>query len=142
MDDLHEWLGIPETLWNQFRHLAQDPQRPFRKAKRKGGRPRIPNRRAFGAILWILRSGGTWKHLPKHFCSARTAQRRLKEWDRARWLHVIFRGYLSCCVPEERLRWRAVIAAEQNRRIRWWAFQFQTVIWSYFPPWRDGKRIF
>jgi len=47
---------------------------------RVGGRPPIPPRAVFEALLWILRNGGPWKHLPKQFPSESTCRRRLREW--------------------------------------------------------------
>jgi transposase len=47
---------------------------------RAGGRPPIPPRAVLEALLWMLRNGGPWEHLPKHFPSESTCRRRLKIW--------------------------------------------------------------
>jgi len=45
-----------------------------------GGRPIVPPRAVLEALLWMLRNGGPWKDLPKHFASESTCRRRLREW--------------------------------------------------------------
>lgn len=47
---------------------------------RLGGRPPIPPRAVLEALLWMLRNGGPWNNLPKHFPSESTCRRRLKLW--------------------------------------------------------------
>lgn len=47
---------------------------------RLGGRPPIQPRAVLDALLWMLRNGGPWKNLPKHFPSESTCRRRLKKW--------------------------------------------------------------
>lgn len=46
----------------------------------KGGRPCVASRPCVEGILWTLRTGAPWKHLPKHFPSPATCWRRLKMW--------------------------------------------------------------
>jgi transposase len=47
---------------------------------RAGGRPPVPPRAVFEALLWMRRNGGPWKNLPKQFPSESTCRRRLREW--------------------------------------------------------------
>src|SRR3954451_2451839 len=48
----------------------------------RGGRPRVEDRVAFGAIVFVLFTGIAWRHLPRELgCSPATAHRRLKEWQ-------------------------------------------------------------
>ena len=47
---------------------------------RVGGRPPIPPRAVLEALLWMLRNGGPWDNLPKHFPSESTCRRRLNKW--------------------------------------------------------------
>jgi transposase len=50
----------------------------------RGGRPRVDDRVAFGAIMFVLVTGIAWRHLPAELgCSPATAHRRLQEWQRA-----------------------------------------------------------
>jgi transposase len=49
------------------------------------GRPRVPDRTAFGAILlFVLFTGIPWKQLPRELgCSGSTAHKRFQSWARA-----------------------------------------------------------
>jgi transposase len=47
---------------------------------RVGGRPPVPPRAAFEALLWLLRIGGRWQDLPDWAPSESTCRRRLKAW--------------------------------------------------------------
>jgi transposase len=114
MDD---WQGLTDEEWDRIQNLFPKFKKPFRKAKRKGGRPRASDRKAFEAILWKL-SGGTLERLPPRFGSRRTACRRVQLWfglgvlDRA-WGHYIRR------LDEPRLRlWAQALAA--NKRPPFW----------------------
>lgn len=53
---------------------------PWEPPHRPGGRPPIPPRPCFEALLWLLRNGGRWQDLPKPGPSKSTLQRRLAEW--------------------------------------------------------------
>ena len=70
---------LPDKLWD----LIQ-PQLPRPKKSRKGGRPRLDDRRAMIGILVVLRFAIPWKALPKELnCgSGSTCRRRLIEWQR------------------------------------------------------------
>jgi transposase len=48
------------------------------------GRPRVPDRVAFNAIVFVLVTGIAWRHLPRELgCSGVTAWRRLRDWQHA-----------------------------------------------------------
>lgn len=48
------------------------------------GRPRVPDRVAFNAIVFVLVTGIAWRHLPRELgCSGVTAWRRLRDWQQA-----------------------------------------------------------
>src|SRR3954453_17542162 len=48
------------------------------------GRPRVPDRVAFNAIVFVLVTGIAWRHVPRELgCSGVTAWRRLRDWQQA-----------------------------------------------------------
>jgi transposase len=48
------------------------------------GRPRVPDRVAFNAIVFVLVTGIAWRFLPQELgCSGVTAWRRLRDWQQA-----------------------------------------------------------
>lgn len=69
---------LTDEQWNLIADLFVEPP-----VGPKGGRPRVASRPCVEGILWILRTGAPWKHLPKHFPSPPTCWRRLKMWTEA-----------------------------------------------------------
>jgi transposase len=69
--------SVRDELWEAFRGVmpARPPQRT--------GRPRVDDRVAFNAVMYVLITGPAWQHLPREMgCSPATAHRRLQEWQR------------------------------------------------------------
>lgn len=71
---------IPDKLWNQM-----EPLLPPRKKHRFGGHnPRVPDRDAMNAILFVLRTGCQWNALNStNICTSSSAHRRFMEWTEA-----------------------------------------------------------
>lgn len=67
-----------ESLW-----LAVEPLLPEEPPKPKGGRPRMPDRQAFFAIFYLLRTGCQWNALPRSLGASSTVHDRFQEWQRA-----------------------------------------------------------
>ena len=69
---------VDDGLWELVEPLLPDrtPQRT--------GLPRVGDRTAFTAIVFVLVSGVPWRMVPRQIgCSGVTAWRRLREWQRA-----------------------------------------------------------
>lgn len=125
----YHWPGISEEVWAQVRkQLPRPPKTPRRKKDRKGGRPRASDRRSFGAILWMVRSGRQWRELPERFGSPRTALRRLASWSRSWRLEALFRAYLDAADDKEVLRWAEIFHANRTRR---WVFWLTELEYAY-----------
>lgn len=70
---------LSDELWARVEPLL--PDRP----PRRTGRPRVPDRAALTGILFVLKTGIPWEHLPQEMgCGAgMTCWRRLREWHEA-----------------------------------------------------------
>lgn len=66
---------LTDEQWDLIADLF--PDRPM---TRRGGRPRIRNRRCLEGVLWMLRSGARWQDLPERFPSPSTCWRRHRDW--------------------------------------------------------------
>jgi transposase len=73
---------LDDALWARLEPLLPKPRR---RARRRGGRPRVSERAALTGILFVLRGGLPWQMLPREMgCgSGSTCWRRLVEWERA-----------------------------------------------------------
>jgi len=73
-----QWVA--DGLWNEIAPLLPaEPPRP------KGGRPRVPDRKCLVGIVFVLRTGCAWNHLPAELgCGdGSTCWRRLRQWTEA-----------------------------------------------------------
>jgi transposase len=71
-------LHVDDGLW-----AVLEPLLPERVSQRIG-RPRVDDRIAFTAILFVLVTGVPWRVLPRELgCSGVTAWRRLRDWQAA-----------------------------------------------------------
>jgi transposase len=70
---------IPDALWLQMVRVLPPP-----KARKKEGRPRMDDRQAMTAILYVLRTGCQWKALPRSLGAASTVHDRFQTWREAR----------------------------------------------------------
>lgn len=73
---------VPDDLWNRVAPLLPPP--PERR-HRHAGRLRVPDRTALAGVLFVLRTGVTWRDVPAETvgCSGVTAWRRLRDWTEA-----------------------------------------------------------
>src|SRR5512136_2264832 len=70
---------VDDALWERIAPLLPpQPPRPH------GGRPRLSDRVALNGILFVLKTGIPWEHLPQHmgYGSGMTCWRRLRFWQR------------------------------------------------------------
>lgn len=67
---------VSDELWAKIEPLLPQPA-----ASEKGGRPRVEDRAAFDAILFVLRTGCAWNALnATAICSSSTAHSRFQMW--------------------------------------------------------------
>ncbi|WP_243457557.1 IS5 family transposase [Ottowia testudinis] len=74
-----------------------EPLLPAVKPCAKGGRPRLSDERALNGILFVLRTGTPWEHLPQElgFGSGMTCWRRLRDWQAAGVWHRLHLALLA-----------------------------------------------
>ena len=74
------WI-VSDGLWERIEPLLPKVERRLRFR----GRRRLPDRQALEGILFVLRTGIAWRHLPLElgFGSGSTCYRRLDEWQQA-----------------------------------------------------------
>jgi transposase len=65
-------------VWQRIQPLL-----PAARVKKRAGRPRMDDRRAMTAILYVLNTGCRWKSLPPHLGAPSTIHDRFQEWRRA-----------------------------------------------------------
>jgi len=73
----HPWQ-VSDALWERVEPLV--PPSPSRA---RGGRPRLPDRQVFAAIVYVLRTGIQWNALPRDLGSSSTVHARFQAWVRA-----------------------------------------------------------
>ena len=68
-----EEAGLTDAEWHRLAPVLP-PQKPAR------GRPRHDHRTVLGGILWVLRSGASWRAMPEEYGSWGTAYKRYRLW--------------------------------------------------------------
>jgi transposase len=66
---------LTDEQWDRI--VAYFPKHP---PSPKGGRPRVSDRECLEGILWMVRTGAGWQHIPVDLPSGSTCWRRLAEW--------------------------------------------------------------
>ena len=84
------------------------------------GRPRVSDRAAFTAIVFVPRTGVPWRLAPRQIgCSGVTAWRRLREWQRAGVWERLHRELLRRLNAAGRIDWsRGVVDSSHIRALR------------------------
>lgn len=69
-------LELSEERWAQISPLLP-PQRPAI------GRPAHDHRAILAGILWVIRTGSSWREVPEHFGPWQTVHTRYQRWKKA-----------------------------------------------------------
>ena len=93
---------VSDALW-----AAVEPLLPPAPPSPKGGRPRVPDRAALTGIVFVLKSGLPWEHLPQEMgCgSGMTCWRRLRAWQRAGVWQRLHETLLQRLADADRIDW-------------------------------------
>lgn len=83
--------GLTDSEWEQVKHLFDPPVRPGRPGK-------YPRRQMLDACVYVLRSGCSWRMLPKDFPSWQAVYKTFRRW--------LARGLFEAMYDELRKLWR------------------------------------
>jgi transposase len=104
-------------LWEIIEPLFPEPKK---RRKRYPGRKPIDNRRALCAILFVLKTGLPWEHLPLElgWGSGMTAWRRLHTWQKRGVWKRIHEALLAHLQGADQIDWsRAVVDSSSVRAV-------------------------
>jgi transposase len=108
---------LDNELWKIVEPLLP---RPKRRRRRYPGRKPLSNRQALCAILFVLKTGLPWEHLPQElgWGSGMTAWRRLQAWQQAGVWQKIHEALLAHLQQADQLDWsRAIIDSSSVRAV-------------------------
>ena len=81
---------VSDEVWERIRPLF-----PAAPSHVKGGRRRMDDRKAFEAIVYVLRTGIQWNALPRELGASSTVHDRFQEWERAGFFKAVWQAGLS-----------------------------------------------
>lgn len=94
----------PWTVSDEFWERVE-PLIPPAPSHAKGGRPRMPDRQAFEAMVYVLRTGIQWNALPKEMGASSTVHERFQEWERAGFFERLWEAELAEYDELEGIEW-------------------------------------
>jgi putative transposase len=91
---------VSDEFWERVEPLV--PQAP---SHARGGRPRMPDRKAFEAMIYVLRTGIQWNALPREMGASSTVHERFQEWERAGFFEELWQAGLLEYEELEGIEW-------------------------------------
>ena len=119
---------VTDELWAEVQPLLPK----HRIARRKGGRPPVPDRAAFAGILFVLKTGIPWEDLPREMgCgSGMSCWRRLRDWHRAGVFKRLHRTLLNRLHATGRIDWSRGLADSASVRATHGGKKRETALWT------------
>ncbi|MEO6891089.1 MAG: transposase [Ktedonobacteraceae bacterium] len=78
-------LSLPDLTAERWEHL-----RPFLPPQARTGRPAIEHRLMVEGLLWMMRTGASWRDLPPRFGPWQTISSRYQRWRKeGRWQSML-----------------------------------------------------
>lgn len=108
---------LDNELWEIVEPLLPCPKR---RRRRYPGRKPLGNRQALCAILFVLKTGLPWEHLPQElgWGSGMTAWRRLHAWQKAGVWKKVHETLLAHLQQADQLDWsRAIVDSSSVRAV-------------------------
>jgi putative transposase len=93
----------PDDLWSRIAPILGPEKEPGTR-----GRPAVPFRQIFDAVIYVLRTGCQWKALPRERFQAApsTVHGRFRQWAQARFFEQIYRVLLEHYDGELGIDWK------------------------------------
>ncbi len=91
---------VPDDLWPLIARILAELDPP-----KRTGRKRIDARGALNAILFRLRSGCQWNHLPKSFPTDRSVHRTFQRWVRLGVFDRLWAALVVACAELGGVNW-------------------------------------
>lgn len=107
---------LSEQLWQRIEPLL--PKQKKRRHRQYAGRKPVEARKVLQGIIFVLKTGVPWKHLPatSDFPSGHTCRRRLLEWERRGVWRRLWKSILSELQATGELDWeRGVVDSSSVR---------------------------
>jgi transposase len=108
---------LDDELWALIEPLLPKPKR---RRRRYPGRKPVENRAALSAILFVLKTGIPWEHLPQELgwgCGM-TAWRRLRAWQKRGVWRQLHEALLAHLQAADRIDWsRAIVDSSSVRAV-------------------------
>ena len=107
---------VSDGLWERIEPLLPTVERRYRYP----GRKRVPDRAALTGILFVLKTGIPWEHLPQEMgCgSGMTCWRRLRDWNEAGVWERLHQVLLDELQDAEQLDWSRVAVDSSHVRAK------------------------
>jgi transposase len=100
-DSLPTIWEVPDDLWELIQDVLDryDPPKPT-------GRHRIDARNALNGIIYRMRTGCQWNHLPEEFGDDSSVHRTLQRWEGSGIFDAIWRLIVSRCEELSGVDWQ------------------------------------
>lgn len=108
---------LDDQLWAIIEPLLPEPKK---RRRRYPGRKPLSNRKVLSAILFVLKTGLPWEHLPKElgWGSGMTAWRRLQSWQQQGIWKEIHEVLLANLQQADKIDWeRAIVDSSSVRAV-------------------------
>lgn len=107
---------VSDGLWERIEPLLPAVQRRYRYP----GRKRVPDRAALTGVLFVLKTGIPWEHLPQEMgCgSGMTCWRRLRDWNEAGVWERLHQVLLDELQDAQQLDWSRVAVDSSHVRAK------------------------
>lgn len=92
--------NIPDELWSILQPLLDEHDPPA-----WTGRKRVDARKAFDGIIYRMRTGCQWNHLPKEFGDDSSVHRTLQRWESIRFFDILWAKLLEHSQELQGVNW-------------------------------------